>query len=243
MSDTGATPDDYMTQNPIPAGTASGSTPYTGVPAGYTPQGRWVNGQWVEGYSGIIGTGGEQLPFYDLTRDAGVYLANMSDTNRSYVLNTLYAKGFYGSSTPGNGLTDKDRSVFADLLWYANTQGMEWIDAFQQLGTALPDQVQKSSYARRQYQVSNPADIKAVIQQTSQQVLGRKLAEEEADRMVSAYQQQQIQSQRAGGSVVTSAPAADVFTQEQIEGQYGAEAQSMQYLSFADQLAQMIGAM
>lgn len=243
MSDTGYTPDDYTTQNPIPMGTATGSTPYTGVPAGYVPQGRWVNGKWVEGYSGIVGTGGEELPFYDLTRDAGVVLANLSDTNRSYVLNVLYQKGFYGSSQPGNGLTDKDRSVFSDLLWYANTQGMEWVDAFQQLGTALPDQIQQSSYSRRQYQVSNPADIKAVIQQTSQQILGRKLAEEEADQMVSAYQQQQIQSQRGAGSVVTAAPGADVFAEQQIQEEFAPEATSMQYLGFADQLAQMIGAM
>jgi len=231
----GYTPENYMGANPIPAGSTY-STRYTGVPEGYMPQS-------TGGYSGIVSSTGEQMPFYDLTKDAGVYLANMSDANRTAVLNILYSKGFYGSSTPGNGLSDKDRSVFADLLWYANTQGVEWFQAFQQLGKSLPDIIQQSGYSRRQYSVSNPADIKALVQQTSQQILGRKLNDVEADQMVMAYQQQQLAEQRASSSIVTQAPGADVFAQQQIEAQNPAESDAMKYLGFADQLAQMIGAM
>jgi hypothetical protein len=236
-------PGDYTSANPIPMSTDFGSTPYTGVPSGYTPPSRMVSGTYSPSYSGITTAAGEQLPFYDITKDAGVFLANLSDTNRTTVLNVLYQKGFYGSSTPGNGLSDKDRSVFADLLWYANTQGVEWFEAFTQLGTKLPDVVQQSGYSRRQYTVSNPSDIKAVVQQTSQQILGRKLMDTEADELVAAYQQQQIAGQRAMGSIVTQAPGADVFTEGEIQQQYAGEADAMQYLSFADQLAQMIGAM
>lgn len=75
------------------------------------------------------------------------------------------------------------------------------------------------------YQVTNPADLKSVFRKTAESLLGRTLGDNELNKMVSAYQQQEVTYQKAayagGGKMVQQAPSAENFATRSIEKDFG----------------------
>lgn len=77
------------------------------------------------------------------------------------------------------------------------------------------------------YQVTNPADLKAVFKKTAESMLGRTLGDGDLNKMVSAFQQQEAQYQKAayagGGKIVQQAPNAQTFATTSLEKDFGTE--------------------
>lgn len=75
------------------------------------------------------------------------------------------------------------------------------------------------------YRKSASDDLKSVFQQVAQRSLGRDLDEGTVNRMVEAFQQQEVQYQRQAtrGGVVTQAPTAETFAQNKIQNDFGTE--------------------
>lgn len=75
------------------------------------------------------------------------------------------------------------------------------------------------------YQVTNPNDLKAIFRKTAQDLLGRTLNDNDLNRMVSSFQQQetayQKQAYAGGGKVVQQAPQASTFAATSIQKDFG----------------------
>ena len=75
------------------------------------------------------------------------------------------------------------------------------------------------------YQLSNPADLKAVFRKAAQDSLGHNLGDGDLNRLVESYQAQQLQYQKSvstGGTTV-QAPNAETFATTSIEKDFGTE--------------------
>jgi hypothetical protein len=75
------------------------------------------------------------------------------------------------------------------------------------------------------YQLSNPADLKAVFKKAAQDSIGQNLGEGDLNRLVESYQAQQLQYQKSvstGGTTV-QAPNAETFARNSIEKDFGTE--------------------
>ena len=84
------------------------------------------------------------------------------------------------------------------------------------------------------YRLSNPDDLKNVFKSASQSTIGRTLGDEELNKLVKAFQQQEVQYQQAsaGGGMVTKNPDAAVFAEKQIEKMVPTEAEANDYSSY-----------
>ena len=124
-------------------------------------------------------------------------------------------------------------SAFEKVLGQANRDLTSWQTA---LGTL---QATKPPSKGLQYRVSNPDDISKIIEQTSQRVLGRTIDDATRKRLVTAYQQLQIEEQRAaagGATMVTQAPDVGTFTEKKLQKMAGPEADAYKFADFASSL-------
>lgn len=100
----------------------------------------------------------------------------------------------------------------------------EKLNSQLQLLTGMPT-AQTSSSRLPSFQLSNPADLKAVFKKAAQDSLGRNLEEGDLNRLVESYQAQQLQYQKSvstGGTTV-QAPNAETFATTSIEKDFGDE--------------------
>jgi hypothetical protein len=129
------------------------------------------------------------------------------------------------------GLADEETiAAFRKVLGQANTNGTNWTSALgtlvstPQQGTGLP------------YRVSNPDDIRKVIQQTAGTVLGRSADAALVDRLVKSYQQLQIQEQQGNitsAGAQSQAPELRVFAEQQLREKSGADADAFRFAQAA----------
>lgn len=129
------------------------------------------------------------------------------------------------------GIADAETvSAFEKVLGQANTNGTNWTTA---LGTLMATPKQGSSLT---YRVSNPDDIRAVVQQTASSILGRSAEPAVVDRLVKSYQELQIQEQQGMTTPTgarTSAPQVDVFAEKELRKTVGPEADAFRFAQFA----------
>jgi len=129
------------------------------------------------------------------------------------------------------GLADDETiSAFKEVLGQANRTGTNWTSA---LGSLVSTPRQGTGLT---YKVSNPDDIRKVIQQTASTVLGRSADTELVNRLVKSYQQLQIQEQQGvikSGGMKTQAPELSVFAEEQLREKSGAEADAFRFAQAA----------
>lgn len=220
----------------IPAG-GTAQTGYTGVPSTYVPPtGR--------GPKPIFDTKGNLVTYgyYDVNTDRNVILQQMNPKLRTQVLNGLALR--VSGYKPGNGLEDKDKAVFGDLLVYANVAGKPWSEAYADFVKNVPiaQKVSKAPTIR----VTSADDIKAVFRKTAQDLLGRDIGDTEAAKFADMYQKLQIgAAQRAqAGGVVVQEPDASVLAEKKIEKQFGAQTQAyraMQFMEIMDGAIKKLG--
>lgn len=223
-------------QGDIPLG-GTVQTGYTGVPSTYVPPtGR--------GPKPIFDSKGNLVTygFYDVNNDRNVILQQMNPKLRTQVLNGLALR--VSGYKPGNGLEDRDKAVFGDLLVYANVAGKPWSEAYADFVKNVPvaQKVSKAPTIR----VTSADDIKAVFRKTAQDLLGRDIGDTEAAKFADMYQKLQIgAAQRAqAGGVVVQEPDASVLAEKKIEKQFGAQTQAyraMQFMEIMDGAIKKLG--
>lgn len=129
------------------------------------------------------------------------------------------------------GLADPETvEAFKQVLAQANTNGTNWTSA---LGSLLSTPRQGTGLS---YRVSNPDDIRKVIQQTAGTVLGRSADTALVDRLVKSYQQLQIQEQQGvitSGGARSQAPELRVFAEQQLRQKSGADADAFRFAQAA----------
>lgn len=127
---------------------------------------------------------------------------------------------------------DTTIDAFKNVLENANRSGTNWNAALNTL------QATPRSGEGLTYKVSNPEDIKAVIQQTASKVLGRSADDQLVNRLVKSYQQLQVQE--AQGMTVdgmrTGAPDVQVFAQQQLRERAGGDADAYRFSQFASRI-------
>lgn len=248
MSDTGQNldPNAWFSQNPLGAGGAEDSTNIsgTGLPTGFIPPPRLTIQQGSRGRKtivartpsgnfGIVSSEGTVQDFYQPTREAMTILSGMDNITRSTVQEKLYRKGWYGSSRPGNGYSDSDRKAMADLLLLANNQGYTWDVVLSQLDKA-PDVNLLGSGNKTK---PSSADLTEILQRTALETIGKKLDDKTVGNLVSSYQGVYTSASSE------SAPSADVFFQNRINQQYGADSEAYKYLNAISNVSKVLGNM
>ena len=124
---------------------------------------------------------------------------------------------------------DATLAAFKTVLGQSNRTASDWTVGLKALqsgatgGTGLT------------YRVSNLDDLNKIIEQSAKYVLGRPIDPAMSQRISKAYQQLQIEEQRASkmGGVQTQAPQADVFATKQIKQKSGAEADAYKFAQYA----------
>jgi hypothetical protein len=223
----------FTSFNPPPMGgtQTSGST---GVSANYIPPPRPEFAQTKNRgkTSGVIDANGNVLPFYELSTRPGEILGGLDDVSRGNLLSKLYSRGWYGSGRPQGGFGDADRDAMRTLLYYSNTQGVDYVTV---LSTVAKAPITTGSGAR-QVQVASSADLIEIANRSALSTIGRKLSEAEAAQFARSYQG----VQRSSAGATQAAPSADVFFQNRIQQKYGAESEGYKYLSAISNVAKLL---
>ena len=123
-------------------------------------------------------------------------------------------------------------AAWKTVLGQANRTGGDWREGLQELS------VGGSGGSGLTARVSSPDDLNKIIEQSAKYVLGRSIDPAMSQRISKAYQQLQIEEQRANkmGGVQVQAPQADVFAEKQIEAASGAEADAYKFAQFAKEI-------
>lgn len=183
------------------------------------------------------------LTAYDTSEEgAKMIYGRMTPQARADVFSILQRKGFYGSRQPG--FYANDINAIQQWLDYSNTLGVTSQRALNEMQKNLPDYGTSGGggYSPR-YRVSASDDLKAIARQVAQQTIGRDFTDEEANRFVSTYQQQEIQAQQAmlRGGIVQEAPSPDVFAQQFAGEVAPTEANGYKFLGYMNQILRSIG--
>lgn len=158
--------------------------------------------------------------------------AKMDEIRLQQVQQKLYRKGWYGSGKPsGVGWKDKDINAFKDFYRFTQARNIDWQDGLLALDKA-PD-MELGGGSRRARPSSE--DLKEILQRTSLETMGKRLDESSAQRLVDSYQG--VMS----SATTEQAPSADVFFQNRIEQQYGAESESYKYLNAISNVSKVLG--
>lgn len=169
---------------------------------------------------------------YDPASEAYSELAKMDLVERQAFLNSLAARGLYGSGKPSpTGFDSKDFSAMGDFLRFANSQGVTSDVAYSQFLTTF-----KSSGGGRRVRTTPKEDIRSIFRTVSGVTLGRQLPPDVIERFVKAFEGLETTEATGGPKAPSIANAAEA----QIEQQYGAEAASVGMLSLFDILDKSI---
>jgi hypothetical protein len=197
----------------------------TGVPSGYSFKGR----------TKITDISGQERDFYDIRKEANTILSTMNDATRKQILTGLKSKniGYSPSQKVGNGFSDADRNAFSELLLLSNVYTSNYETTYKTLMRTVP--TAPGSY--KAPRVTATDDVYAAVQQAAQSMLGRNLSDDELREATTAVQRAEIRAQRGvagpGGSV-QQMPSLSSLAAKQVEQEFGAESDEMQYLGFAE---------
>jgi hypothetical protein len=169
---------------------------------------------------------------YDPSKEAYAELAKMDLVERQTFLNSLAARGLYGSGKPSpTGFDSKDFSAMGDFLRFANSQGVTSDVAYSQFLTTF-----KASGGSKRVRTTPKEDIRSIFRTVSGVTLGRQLPPDVIERFVKAFEGLETTEATGGPKAPSIANAAEA----QIEQQYGAEASSVGMLSLFDILDKSI---
>jgi hypothetical protein len=129
------------------------------------------------------------------------------------------------------GMVDQPtRSAFTNLLETANFSGEDYEQTI--LRMAAVGGSRRGSLT--QYRVSNPDDVKSVINKVAEQTIGRKLQEGDLDRMARLFIEEERRSATSGSAEVVSAPNVQTFAEQQLEATMPEETQARQFGSYME---------
>lgn len=148
--------------------------------------------------------------------------------NQVGLLGKGYAVGVVDSAT---------KTAYRNLLEQANQYGEDWEQSIIRLASSGAGK----SGTLTQYRVSNPDDVKAVVNQTAERLLGRKLPQGDLDRMARLYLEEERRVGRSQSREVTSAPNVGVFAEQQIEQSMGEETTARQFGGYMEAIKDKYG--
>jgi hypothetical protein len=207
----------------IVGGRFQGPPTQRSISAGYV-------GQQLVNKSGAIARGQ-----YDPDAEAVSELSRLSTTDRTDLQNKLASLGLYGKNgraSGGTGFDSTDLSVMREFLNYANSKGLT-VDA------ALPtllSEVKPVVGTGRVIRTTAKQNIRSVLQETTQKILGRSLSPNEIEKFVKTYERMEI-TEATGG---VRAPNLAVAAEQQVQQRFGPEAQAVGALGLFDILDRKI---
>ena len=187
-------------------------------------------GQQLVNKSGAIERGQ-----YDPASEAFSELSRLETADRTDLQNKLASIGLYGKNgraLSGTGFDSTDLSVMREFLNYSNSKGLT-IDA------ALPtllSEVKPVVGTGRVIRTTAKQNIRSVLQETTQKILGRSLSPNEIEKFVKTYERMEI-TEGMGG---VRAPSLAVAAEGQVQQQFGPEAQAVGALGLFDILDRKI---
>jgi hypothetical protein len=145
----------------------------------------------------------------------------------------LNRSGLLGSKYRIGTVDDATRKAWVELLGEANRSNVDWKTALN-IATASPI---GGGQTKLPPKVSNPEDIKNVVNQVSAKILGRSADPALVDQIVRQFQASQVQSQTglpmAGGRRVEPMDL-QVRAEKAIRKAAGPEAEAMRFAQFAE---------
>lgn len=212
--------------------------PATGEPMGYfgyTAVGRQTP-YYSAGKGGVVSQD-VQPKFFEGDEDQ---IRRQSPENIGFLQRQMATSGLLkGSYNPGLP-DDKTVAAYKTLLGWANSFGAS--DPMTALERLKASGFTGKNVGVTKY-VTNATDLKNVFDKTAQSVLGRNLDEESLNRLVKAYQQQEVaptQNAMVTGAKVKE-PTASVFGEKQIKAQNADEAEAYKFAQYAQVLERMLG--
>jgi len=179
-------------------------------------------GQSLVNANGVISRGQ-----YDPDKEAYSELAKVGNaTERIAFLNSLAARGIYGSSKPSTtGFDTQDISAMKVFLRFANTQGVTSDVAYSQMLTTF-----KGGGGGRRIRTTAKEDIRSVFKDATRKMLGRDVSNDEIEKFVRAYEGKEITEAKGG----VKAPSLQTAAEGQVEQQFGGEAKAIGMANLMD---------
>ena len=187
-------------------------------------------GQKLVGKSNTI-----ERDLYDADKEAVSELSRLTTAQRIDFQNKLSARGLYGKNGKapgGTGFDSTDISVMREFLDYANSKG-------RTIEAVLPQflaENQPSVGMGKVIRTTAKQDIRSVFQDTTQKILGRNVSAAEIEKFVKAFEGMEIKEGMGG----VRAPNIGVAAEQQVQQQFGPEAQAVGALSLFDILDRKI---
>lgn len=224
------TPQQFQTipQIDIAAGRLTG--PGTAAPPALRNIEIQYTGQKLVNAKGII-----QRDLYNPEEEAISELSRLTPTDRLKFQSELSARGLYGKNGKapgGTGFDSTDISVMKEFLNYSNSEFLT-VDAARAKFLA---EIKPTIGAGKVIRTTPKQDIRAIFQDTTQKILGRTVSADEIEKFVKAYERMEI-TEGMGG---VRAPRLDVAAEQQVQQQFGPEAQAVGALGLFDILDKKI---
>jgi hypothetical protein len=178
-------------------------------------------------------------PYIYKTQDWQLLLSLPQDDVISIQRNLMKAFPGFKPGQIGNRYDPKTISKFKEALSRINQFSIDKTDAYgiNIRGKATTDAVaalakfpmssssDSSGGGANPTRVTSPTDLKAIFRKVSQDSLGRTIGEGDLNRMIEAYQSNELSYQRtySAGGASTAAPDPTTFAQSQIEKDFGGE--------------------
>ena len=173
---------------------------------------------------------------YDPDKEAESELSRLGASDRLYFQSALSSRGLYGKNGKpkgGTGFDGSDISVMKEFLRYANNQGLT-VEAA--LPVFLSEQPAQVGGGGRTIRTTAKQDIRSIFQDTTQKLLGRTVSPDEIEKFVKAFEGMEIKEGMGG----VRAPNIGVAAEQQVQQQFGPEAQAVGALSLFDILDKKI---
>jgi len=186
-------------------------------------------GQELVNKSGAIARGQYQED------EAESELARMTKADRDLFQNALASRGLYGKNgrpLGGTGRSTEDISVTKEFIRYANGEGLTIEAALDKFLAETKPYVA----ARKVIRTTAKQDIRSVFQDTTQKILGRNVSAAEIEKFVKAFEGMEIKEGMGG----VRAPNIGVAAEQQVQQQFGPEAQAVGALGLFDILDRKI---
>lgn len=184
------------------------TTPYGSMPVGETPQ------------------------YFSGDEDK---IANWSVEDIANLQKAMNALGYLGDGYRPGVVENATKNAYARLLESANNYAETVEDAIIRIAST-GETGGKGNLT--QYRVSNPADIKAVINKVAETQLGRRLGEGDLNRLATVYQsleREQGQVQAANRQAeVQAVPNVETFAESQLGKLYPEDTQARQFGSYLE---------
>lgn len=173
---------------------------------------------------------------YDPDKEAESELSRLGSSDRLYFQSALSSRGLYGKNGKplgGTGFDSSDISVMKEFLRYANNKGLT-VEAA--LPTFLSEQPAQVGGGGRTIRTTAKQDIRSIFQDTTQKLLGRTVSPDEIEKFVKAFEGMEIKEGMGG----VRAPNIGVAAEQQVQQQFGPEAQAVGALGLFDILDKKI---